>query len=606
MCGFAGWISFGRDLAGHRTEVEAMNATMACRGPDAAGVWIDGPAALGHRRLAVIDLDGGAQPMRADTPDGAVAMVYAGETYNYRELRDDLRRRGHRFTTESDTEVVLRGYLEWGAAVAERLNGMYAFAIWDARTRELVMVRDRMGVKPFFYHPTEDGVLFGSEPKAILANPLAPPVVDAAGLRPVVALIDDPVDGFWRGMRKVEPGTVVTVSAGGIRTDRYWTLRTAEHTDDLDTTVATVRELLEDIVERQLVADVPLCSLLSGGLDSSALSALAARRSPEPLRTFAVTFTEPDVEFVPDDLRATHDAAFARELAAHAGTDHREIVLDPAGLADRGLRSTVVRAGDMPYGYGDSYASLHLLFKAVREHSTVALSGESADEVFAGYRWTHAEARGGTRTFPWLNMIPSRAPVLRRDVQDALALPEYVQGSYEAAVAAVERAPGESDLEFRMREVSHLHLTGLLRVLLDRKDRMSMATGLEVRVPFCDHRLVEYVHNAPWAMKTFDGREKSLLRAAVADVLPESVAQRVKSHYPQTNDAAYAAAIRTQGRDLLAEPGHGVFDLVDQQWLKAAVEEPSAAMPIDVRLGLELALDLAVWIDDYAPEIRIG
>ncbi|MEU5873546.1 asparagine synthase (glutamine-hydrolyzing) [Glycomyces sp. NPDC047369] len=606
MCGFAGWVSFGRDLGGHRPEVEAMTATMACRGPDAAGVWIDGPAALGHRRLAVIDVEGGAQPMRADTPDGAVAVVYAGETYNYTELREELRRRGHRFGTESDTEVVLRGYLEWGAAVAERMNGMFAFAVWDARTRELTMVRDRMGVKPFFYAPTDDGVVFGSEPKALLANPLVEPAVDAEGLRPVVALVDSGGNGFWRGMRKVEPGSVVTVSANGIRTRRYWTLATAEHTDDLDATVATVRELLEDIVARQLVADVPLCSLLSGGLDSSALAALAARRSPEPLRTFAVSFTAPGEAFIPDALSATHDAAFARELAAHAGTDHHEIVLDPGGLADPDLRAAALRAFDVPLGYGDVATSLHLLFKAVREHSTVALSGESADEVFAGYRWTHSAAREDRRTFPWLALAPDRSAALRKEVRDALDLPAYVQSAYEDAAAAVVRLDGESDLDFRMREVSHLHLTNLLRLLLDRKDRLSMATGLEVRVPFCDHRLVEYVHNVPWAMKTFDGREKSLLRAAVADLLPESIVQRAKSHYPQANDAAYSAALRLQARDRLADPGHAVFDLVDPDWLATAAGAPDGLLPADARLGIELALDLAAWIDGYAPELRIA
>jgi asparagine synthase (glutamine-hydrolysing) len=199
----------------------------------------------------------------ASDSGGPLAMVYSGEAYNYAELRDELRRRGHRFRTESDTEVVLHGYLEWGPGVAERLNGMYAFAIWDQRTEKLVMIRDRMGIKPFYYYRTADGVLFGSEPKAILANPLARHVIDVDGLRELVGFSKTPGAAIWSGMREVVPGTVVTVDANGLRETVYWRLTSHEHTDDTDTTVARVRELLDDIVRRQLVADVPRCVLLS-------------------------------------------------------------------------------------------------------------------------------------------------------------------------------------------------------------------------------------------------------------------------------------------------------------------------------------------------------
>jgi asparagine synthase (glutamine-hydrolysing) len=192
MCGITGWVGYSRDLRQERRTIDAMTETMACRGPDASGVWTDQHAALGHRRLAVIDIPGGAQPMSISTPNGDVAMVYSGEAYNFTELRDELANAGHKFTTSSDTEVVLRGYLQWGDAVADRLNGMYAFAIWDSRDRKLVMIRDRMGIKPFYFYPTSDGVLFGSEPKAILANPIAKRVVGIDGLRELFAPVKTP------------------------------------------------------------------------------------------------------------------------------------------------------------------------------------------------------------------------------------------------------------------------------------------------------------------------------------------------------------------------------------------------------------------------------
>ncbi|GEK04581.1 asparagine synthase (glutamine-hydrolyzing) [Streptomyces sp. NPDC003388] len=612
MCGITGWVSYDRDLTTEATALHAMTETMACRGPDDRGVWTEGPAALGHRRLAIIDLPGGRQPMSAPTPEGTVALVYSGEAYNFTELRRDLKDRGHTFTTDSDTEVVLHGYLEWGDAVAERLNGMYAFAVWDGRHDKLVMIRDRMGIKPFYYYPTPDGVLFGSEPKAILANPLARHRVTLDGLRELFVMVKTPGHAVWDGMREVEPGTVVTVDRSGLTTRVYWRLETRPHPDDRDTTVATVRTLLDDIVRRQLVADVPRCTLLSGGLDSSAMTALAARQlaaQGEKVRSFAVDFVGQTDNFVADELRGTPDTPFVHDVARLAGTDHQDIVLDAAALADPAVRRQVIRARDLPAGFGDMDTSLLLLFRAVRQKSTVALSGESADEVFGGYLQFFDEEARRADTFPWLATMGRHfgedAEVLRADLTKSLDLEGYVADGYRTAVAAVDRSDGESDFEYRMRQISHMHLTRFVRVLLDRKDRMSMAVGLEVRVPFCDHRLVEYVYNAPWALKSFDGREKSLLREATADVLPRSVYDRVKSPYPSTQDPRYARALQEQAKELLARPAHPVFDLVDPDRVRRAAEREAPVSTQAARRGLERTLDLAGWLDLYSPEITL-
>ncbi|MGW1208260.1 asparagine synthase (glutamine-hydrolyzing) [Streptomyces sp. NPDC002499] len=611
MCGITGWISFDRDLRTEAATLDAMTETMACRGPDDRGAWMRGPAALGHRRLAIIDLPGGRQPMSADTPHGSVALVYSGETYNFTELRHELTGRGHRFTTDSDTEVVLRGYLEWGDGIAERLNGMYAFAVWDGRQDKLVMIRDRMGIKPFYYYPTSDGVLFGSEPKAILANPLAPARVTLDGLRELFTMIKTPGHAVWDGMAEVEPGTVVTVDRSGLHRRVYWELETRPHTDDRDTTVATVRSLLDDIVRRQLVADVPRCTLLSGGLDSSAMTAIAARQlgeRGEKVRSFAVDFVGQADHFVADELRGTPDTPFVHDVARTAHTEHQDIVLDAQALADPDIRAKVIRARDLPAGMGDMDASLYLLFRAIRDQSTVALSGESADEVFGGYlQFFDEEARRGT-TFPWLvrfgRHFGEDAGVLRPDLLAALDLSGYIADGYRTAVEGIQGLDGESDFEYRMRRMSHLHLTRFVRILLDRKDRASMAVGLEVRVPFCDHRLVEYVYNAPWALKSFDGREKSLLREATADVLPQSVYDRVKSPYPSTQDPKYAAALQDQAKDLLARPAHPVFDLVDRDRLHRVAHRDEPVNTQAERRGLERTLDLAQWLDIYRPDVR--
>jgi asparagine synthase (glutamine-hydrolysing) len=338
MCGVVGWVDFERSLAGERASLLAMTATMALRGPDAEGVWLAEHVGLGHRRLAVIDLVGGAQPMIADR-DGtaAAAITYSGEVYNYRELRAELAGLGQHFRTQSDTEVVLRAYLQWGDAFVERLNGMFAFGLWDIARERLLLVRDRMGVKPLYYYGTPAGIIFGSEPKAVLAHRTVPTEVDADGLRTAMTHVKTPGLSIYRGMQELRPGHLMVVDRGGRHERAYWRLPTREHTDDLDTTVGTVRELLRDIMTRQMIADVPVGTLLSGGLDSSLVTALAAAAPSErggPVRSFAVDFVGQTENFLPDAMRETPDAPFARATAAHVGTEHHEVVLDVAAMMD--------------------------------------------------------------------------------------------------------------------------------------------------------------------------------------------------------------------------------------------------------------------------------
>jgi len=610
MCGITGWISFRRDLTHERSRLDAMTSTMACRGPDAGGTWLDRNAALGHRRLAVIDLVGGVQPMSARTAHGEVVLVYSGEVYNFTELREELIGEGERFSTDSDTEVVLRGYLRWGTAVAERLIGMYAFAIWDARDRKLVMIRDRIGIKPLYFYPTADGVLFGSEPKAILANPIARRLVDAAGLREALSYAYSPRQTFWAGMRQVEPATIVTVDEHGIAERTYWRLQTREHTDDVGATVARVRELLDDSVSHQLVADVPRCVLLSGGLDSGTLTVLAAAHlERERVRTFAVDFRGHADIFKPDDFHISVDTPFVHDVARHVGADHRDIVLDSTTLTDPEVRRAVLLARDIPVNLGDMDFSLYLLFKEIRKRSTVALSGECADEIFGGYRHMHVPEIQQARAFPWIAVsigpLDPDATGLRPDVLAGLKLVEYRREMYDTAVAEVERSDSDDDFEHRMRIMIYLHLSRFIRNLLDRKDRLSMAVGLEVRVPYCDHRLIEYVYNTSWAMKHYDGMEKSLLRGAAQDMLPESVARRPKSPYPSIQDPHYGRELQQQAKALLSDPDSAVFELLDRDWLAAAVLDDSATLPRLTRLGLERALDLGLWCELYRPDLDL-
>ncbi|MGW2870375.1 asparagine synthase (glutamine-hydrolyzing) [Kitasatospora sp. NPDC001225] len=616
MCGITGWVAFERDLTAERGVIDAMTATQARRGPDAGGVHLEPHAALGHRRLAVIDIAGGVQPMTVEHDGRTLAVLtYSGEVYNHRELRAELEAAGHRFRTRSDTEVVLRAYLEWGEHLAERLNGMFAFAVWDIRREELLLVRDRMGVKPLYYHRTPDGVVFGSEVKALFAHPAVRPVVDLDGLRELLGYARTPGLTPYRDIHEVRPGHVVRVRREGLSVRRYWALEAREHRDSLEATVATVRALLDDIVHRQLEADVPLCSLLSGGLDSSAVTALAARTlgaaGAGPVRSFSVGFAGQSETFNANDVRQTQDGPFARLLADHVGANHSVVELDAADLTDPARRSVVLRARDLPNGVGDMDTSLLLLFRGVRRHSTVALSGESADELFGGYRWFHDPATIAVDDFPWalgLTGIAGGGATPREHLLDAellrkLDLDGYRRARYREAVAEVPHLPEADPLERRMREISYLNLTRFVCILLDRKDRMSMANGLEVRVPFCDHRLVQYVFNAPWAMKSFDGREKSLLRAAVRDVLPAAVAERAKSPYPVTTDPHYPAKLRAELARLAVERTSPALDLLDRRRLADALAPDTD--PQSVRLAVDLALDFDAWLTEYRVTLEL-
>ncbi|MEU3170030.1 asparagine synthase (glutamine-hydrolyzing) [Streptosporangium sp. NPDC006930] len=614
MCGITGWVSYDADLTERQPTIDAMTATMALRGPDASGTWLQRHVALGHRRLAVIDLDGGVQPMEFATPNGPVVLVYSGEAYNFIELRKELRAKGHRFLTASDTEVVLHGYLEWGEGVADHLNGMFAFAVWDSRDQKLVMIRDRLGVKPLYYYPTRDGVLFGSEPKAILANPLARKAIDLDGIRTAVTGIGQG-QAIWKGMHEVEPGTIVTVQASGIRNRTYWRLQTAPHTDDQKKTVERVRQLLNDTVSRQLISDVPQCVLLSGGLDSSAIASLASPRlaaSGDRLRTFSVDFVDHVDRFKADVFRSTPDAPFVKDMVDLIKPVHQQVVLSADDLADPTIRRSVITARDTPNAFGESDISMYRLFREIRNESTVALSGEAADENFGGYRWFHDDMRA-LPIFPWmaavLNSQPSASAVMpfTAEALQAMGLEGYLGDQYSTAVAAVDHLDSASRVERQMRVMFHMHLTRFLRMLLDRKDRLSMAVGLEVRVPYCDHRLVEYVYNTPWKLKSFDGREKSLLRHAVKDLLPPSVANRVKSGYPtMMHDVRYSSTLQIQAKEVLSDVHSPLFTLFNREWLKSIVEMDSAKISHGDKLLLDKIVDMHCWLDIYSPEFALS
>jgi len=614
MCGIAGWIAWNDDVRRMGTAVEAMGETLACRGPDASGVWLSRVCGLAHRRLAVIDPERGGQPMVRSVDGRTYVIVYNGELYNTDELRRELIAEGWTFQSHSDTEVLLVAYMQWGPDCLERLNGIFAFAVWSEADQCLFLARDRLGVKPLFYSDLKDAFLFGSEPKAILAHPRITPEVDAEGLAEVFGLgpARTPGHGIYRGIEEVKPGHALTVKESGVVHHRYWELVSRPHEDDLDTTVATVRELFQDAVRRQLISDVPVCTLLSGGLDSSAITAVAALTLAEkgdgPLRTFSIDYAGNEKHFTPTAFQPDSDDHWIRIVSDHFGTVHRKVIVETQELA--GTLREAVRARDLP-GMADIDASLLLFCREIKKHATVALSGECADEVFGGYPWFHREDLIQADTFPWSRSVSLRESWLSPHVRDALRLKEYVAQRYRDSVAQVPRLPGEGPREQRMREIAYLNLNWFMVTLLNRKDRMSMASGLEVRVPFCDHRLVEYVWNVPWAMKACDGREKGLLRRALRGLLPDEVLYRKKNPYPKTHNPEYATTVRIWALDILSQPDSPLAPLVDVEAIRRTASDPAAYdQPWFGQLMtgpqfFAYLIEIDTWLREYKVRVRL-
>lgn len=606
MCGITGYVDWHlRDLRAphHRDQVTDMVTTLTPRGPDGHGTWIANHVALGHTRLAIIDPAGGRQPMVTRGATGhQVALTYSGEVYNYRALRRELQGRGHRFATHSDTEVVLRSYVEWGAACVDRLRGIYAFAIWDEGAGELLLVRDRMGVKPLYYAELSAGMVFGSEIKALLRHPGVFPEVDDQGVAELFCMVPNYTPGVtpFRGILELQPGHLLRYGRDGIHLRRYWALQSQPHEHDLNQTVIQVRELLESAVREQLQADVPLAALNSGGLDSSAVAALAARQSTEPLATFTIDYAgASDQAHASSAFHRDRDTPHALTVAAHLGSRHITHEVSTRDLLDVHHRG--VYAMDLP-SLPSINASLMLLFQRIRrEGYPVVLSGEAADELFGGYALHQSPQEQHYQGFPWqLRSYLPMHELLSEETTDRIRPQAYLQSRYQQALALTPRLTGESGLQARMREVSHLVITHYLGFLLRRKDRTSMAAGVEARVPFCDHRLVEYGWNIPWAMQNVMSIEKGILRRAVQDLLPASVTWRRKSGYPAAQTLSYQQALWSRLREVLHNPSSPLLQLVDSRRIHTILDQHDrdlSSWTTMLRAGYLLEVD--TWMRNY-------
>ncbi len=578
MCGIAGWISKEGSLQNEKGIMERMVSTLAKRGPDACGIYSSKHALLGHRRLTVVDPEGGAQPMIKEVGNRRFIIVYNGELYNTEDIRKILLEKGYKFTSYSDTEVLLTSYIEWGEECVKHFNGIFAFGIWDEANRTLFLARDPLGVKPLFYTIAGNSILFSSEIKALLAHPEIKPAVDSNGLMEIFGL--GPArslgSGIFKQIKEIPPAYFLKFGLEGIKVEQYWQLEAKPHMEDLATTVDHTRSLLLDAIERQLTADVPVCTFLSGGLDSSVISAVAAvnfrKQGKRILNTYSIDYIDNDLYFKSNEFQPDPDSDYAKKMAEYIGSRHHNIMINTSQLVS--ALKDAVRANDLP-GMADIDSSLYLFCKEVRKESTVALSGECADEIFGGYPWFRREEDINSDTFPWSKNIKERKEILSGEFS-SLPLEDYVQAKYHETINEVPHEEGESEKERRMRELFYLNIKWFMITLLNRKDRMSMANSLEVRVPFADYRIVEYAYNIPWSMKYCDNMEKGLLRRALKGILPDYILERRKSPYPKTHNPEYLKSVQNVMREILSDKTSPILQLIDGKKVAEIVETGGA------------------------------
>lgn len=578
MCGIAGWVDFTTDLQENIKIIEDMTDTLKERGPDSYGHYLSRHVLLGHRRLIVVDPAGGRQPMQKTVDGKTYVLVYNGELYNTEDLRVQLKAAGFGFDSYSDTEVLLCAYIHWGEACVEKLNGIFAFAVWDEAKHTVFLARDPLGVKPLFYTRRGDSFLFGSEIKTLLAHPAVEPAVDRDGLTELFALgpATAPGSGIFKGIREVPPAHALRVTPEGDALREYWKPRALPNTETEAEAADHLRTLFTDAVERQLVGDVPLCTFLSGGLDSSGITAVAAKvfaARGKVLETYSIDYQDNDKYFKASLFQPTPDEVWAERMAKAAGTRHHPYIEEHEALADALEAATVAR--DLP-GMADIDSSLYLFCKEIRKNYVVALSGECADEIFGGYPWYTHDEMVYLDTFPWARFVGDRRVLLSPALQK-LDIEGCVRQHYQQTLAQVPHLGDESKRDFRMRELFYLNIKWFMVNLLNRKDRMSMSNSLEVRVPFADYRLVEYAFNLPSALKFAGGREKGLLRLALTSLLPQEIVERKKSPYPKTHNPVYTDIVCRRMDAVLKNPDAPLAALIDRKKVREIVDTRGAA-----------------------------
>ncbi len=569
MCSIAGFYDPSACFLAKQAEFEhilqQMGKCQTHRGPDDSGIFLSDACGLSHTRLSIIDLKNGSQPMTRSLGDHLYHIVYNGEIYNLKALRQALFARDIIPKTSSDTEIILLSYLTFGPEFIRQLDGIFAFAIYDERHKILTLYRDSFGVKPLFYTIFNGTLLFSSELKGLFCFPGVTANLDKNGLNEIFGLgpARTPGNGIFKDIYELKPGTCMTCSSAGVTTHTYFRLTSRPHEDSYEDTIEKTRFLITDAIKRQMISDVPICTFLSGGVDSSLVSAVCAKEleaQGQTLSTYSFDFTDNDKYFQANSFQPSMDRPYVDKMAAFLHSDHHYLECGSQIQADKLYES--VDAHDLPC-MADVDSSLLYFCGEVANHHKVVLTGECADEVFGGYPWFHKPSFLNCHTFPWTPDLSPRKQLLHPELLKQLDMDAYVKNAYETAIREISILPGENSTEVSRRQIGYLNIRFFMQTLLNRMDRTSMHSGLEARVPFADRTLVDYVFNIPWEMKAKDGIVKNVLRQAACSLLPEEILFRKKSPYPKTYHPHYEKLLADRLKAVLEQPDCPLRELTD-------------------------------------------
>ena len=539
MCSICGEINF----SGGAFQNTEMNDVLRHRGPDSSGIFSDNFAFLGHNRLAVMDPENGKQPLSVIYGNKKYTIVYNGEIYNAVELRSELKKQGISFSTSCDTEVVLYSFIIYGESAPEHLNGIFAFMVYDGE--KAFFARDRFGVKPLYFSLIDNSLYFASEIKALLKCDKISRNITKEALWEILYLSPNFVGGKspFKDILELEPAECMTFTKDGLRRFKYWKVEAREFYKDKKYATEKTEYLVTDAIKRQLVSDVPLSTLLSGGLDSSVVSAVASeeyKKDGKVLSTYSFEYEGNKESFKNSLFQPERDDEYALYLANYLGTEHTVLTCPTSELVGGLFDATYFR--DLP-GQGDIDSSLLYFCREIKKRHTVSLSGECSDEIFGGYPWFYRPEMLFSDFFPWIHAPRLRPSLFKDDISNSDKGFEYIKSIYKKTLDTCPILKSDSEEMRVSRIASHLSVNYFMTSLLQRKDRMSMASGLEVRVPFADHRIYEFIYNVPWEIKFENGVEKALLRNAMRLYLPEKITNRKKSPYPKTHNPKYMELI---------------------------------------------------------------
>lgn len=616
MCGFVGFTNLEKNFdTKDNFIIKNMTRSLAHRGPDEEDFYTSSHTNLGHRRLIILDAKNGKQPMSCTYNNETYTIVYNGQLYNAKDIRKDLINLGYEFNGYCDTEVILKAFVEYGTSIFHKFNGIFSFAIWNNKKNELILARDHFGIKPLYYSLLNNTIIFSSEIKAILKYPGFEPIINKEGISELFGIgpAHTPGTCVFKNIYEIKPSHYGIFNKYGFKTYRYWKMQTKEHTDNFEDTCKKVHQLLDDAIQRQLVSDVPLCAMLSGGLDSSIIVAYASNYFKEnnlpPLKTLSIDYVDNDKNFVKSDFQPNSDNYYIDIMQKAFNTNHTNIVIDTPELAET-LKDAMI-ARDFP-GMADVDSSMLLFCKNIKQYATVALSGECSDEIFAGYPWFFREDALNSGTFPWSIAISERQNLLNTDISSKINLKDYIDFRYNESISEIEFLESDSKDTKEKRIISYLTINWFMQTLLDRSDRMSMYNGLELRVPFCDYRLVEYMWNVPWELKALNGREKGLLRYVVKDLLPDEIVNRKKSPYPKTHNPTYLKVVKEMLTQIMNNSNAPINDLLNRDYILDILNTDGNAFTRpwfgQLMTGPQLMAYLCqvnMWLEIYKPIIEI-